>query len=152
MTRLFPTLRKDAKGWGPRVVEVAKGPGPQLHLYGFDGEGVSLDGAFDGNLVSGVGNEGFRVGDLVDLVAYDEDGGGATLDALGGAVGGVGHALGSAHGVGDEAFERLGVGASGGEGEGEGGEEYELFHGGSPEVFCGGWIICHGMGVLGLDF
>ena len=68
---------------------------PQLYLHfdGLDGERISLEGAFDGDVVSGVGDEGVGIGDLVDFVADDEDGGGASLDALGGAVGAIRDAL-----------------------------------------------------------
>src|SRR5258708_9688498 len=75
----------------------------RLHLYGFDGEGVSLDGGLNGDVVSGVGDEGFWIADFVDLVADDEDGGRASLDALGGTVSGVGLAFGGTHGGRDEA-------------------------------------------------
>jgi hypothetical protein len=103
---------------------------PQLYLHfdRLDGERISLEGAFDGDVVSGVGDEGVGVGDLVDLVANDEDGGGASLDALGSAVGAIFVALGGAHGIGDEALEGLGVSACGSKGEGEGGDSCELFH------------------------
>jgi hypothetical protein len=99
-----------------------------LHFDGFDCEGVALDGAFDDDVVSGVRDEGVWVGDLVDLIADDEYGGGAALDAFGGTVGAVGFAFGGAHGIGDEALEGLGIGACGGEDEGEDGDRYEFFH------------------------
>jgi hypothetical protein len=99
-----------------------------LHFDGSDGEGISLKGAFDDDVMSGVRDEGVGIGDLVDLVADDEYWGGASLDAFGGTVGAVGVAFGGAHGVGDEALEGLGIGACCREDEGEDGDRYEFFH------------------------
>ncbi len=105
-------------------------------LDGGDGDGVFCDSAIDSDFLACEGDCLGGVRELVDLVAYDEDGSGATLDALGGA-GGVGGAGGlggvaGAHLVGDDSGEGLGEGAGGSEGEGEGSYSYELLHVDSP--------------------
>ena len=84
-------------------------------LDGGYGDGVFVEGAFDGDGLAGERGDLGLVGDVVDLVAYDEDCLVAALDALGGAVGvigcgGLGGVLG-AHGVGDYTFECFGEGA-----------------------------------------
>src|ERR1700738_2041268 len=75
-----------------------------------------------------MGNECLGVGDLVDLFADDEDGGGSTLDALSGALSGVGLAFAGAHGVRHEALEGFGVSTGSAEGQDKGSESYEFFH------------------------
>lgn len=74
-------------------------------LDGGYGDGVFVEGAFDGDVLAGEGGDLGLVGDVVDLVADDEDGFVSAFDALGCAgfvvgLGGLGGVAG-AHGVGD---------------------------------------------------
>ena len=84
-------------------------------LDGGYGDGVFVEGAVDGDGLAGEVGDLRLVGNVVDLVAYDENGLLSALDALGGAfgvigLGGLGGVAG-AHGVGDDALEGFGEGA-----------------------------------------